>query len=245
MTAKNATQATQQLRSLMVEVGVTSYRALSQRAGVSLWQIQQLRQGKILQMRLEPLNKLSVCFHRPINAFIHLFLDHTIKASIQESERPRLKASEAELDKEKSFTSEQADAALVNVNAQYAALQSEYDRLKRQFDHQRSQIAEAHVQEALKTLETWMMQWPTAVKATQTNDAIPANRLIPLVRPVEALLQHWGVQAIAAVGDEVSYDPTQHQLMDGHAKPGEKVRVRYVGYTLSKRLLHRAKVSPL
>jgi molecular chaperone GrpE (heat shock protein) len=70
-------------------------------------------------------------------------------------------------------------------------------------------------------------------------------RLLPLVRPVEQLLQQWGVEAIASVGSELAYDPHLHQLMEGTAQPGELVRVRYTGYRIGEKLLYRAKVSPI
>jgi molecular chaperone GrpE (heat shock protein) len=62
---------------------------------------------------------------------------------------------------------------------------------------------------------------------------------------VEQLLQEWGVEAIASVGSQIPYDPHLHQLMEGTAQPGETVRVRYIGYRQAKKLLYRAKVSPV
>jgi molecular chaperone GrpE (heat shock protein) len=94
-------------------------------------------------------------------------------------------------------------------------------------------------------LESWLVQWPTAAYAAQQNQQLPAVRLLPLVRPVEQLLQQWGVEAIASVGSELAYDPHLHQLMEGTAQPGELVRVRYTGYRIGEKLLYRAKVSPI
>ncbi|EDX76427.1 hypothetical protein MC7420_4683 [Coleofasciculus chthonoplastes PCC 7420] len=62
---------------------------------------------------------------------------------------------------------------------------------------------------------------------------------------MEQLLQQWGIEAIASVGDELTYDPQWHQLMSGTVQPGELVRVRYVGYRQGDKLLYRAKVSPV
>jgi hypothetical protein len=94
-----------------------------------------------------------------------------------------------------------------------------------------------------------MLQWPTAARAAQqvpiSGPALPAARLLPLVRPVEQLLQQWGVEALAPVGEQVPYDPHRHQLMEGSAEPGEPVLVRYTGYRQGDKLLFRAKVSPL
>lgn len=124
-------------------------------------------------------------------------------------------------------------------------LEAEYARLQAQLTAQAEQLRQVLQQEALGILEPWLLQWPTAIHAVGQNPDLPATRLLPLVKPVEALLTAWGVQAIAPVGAEVAYDPQIHQLMGGSAVPGEPVRVRYGGYTQGERLLHRAKVSPL
>jgi molecular chaperone GrpE (heat shock protein) len=72
---------------------------------------------------------------------------------------------------------------------------------------------------------------------------LPAVKLLPLVKPVTDLLKHWGVEAIASVGEIVPYDPQWHQLMERSAEPGETVKIRYVGYRQGEKLLYRAKVS--
>ena len=100
-------------------------------------------------------------------------------------------------------------------------------------------------QSSLQVIESWLLQCPTAAYAAQQNQQLPAVRLLPLVRPLEQLLQEWGVEAIASVGAEIPYDPHLHQLMEGTAQPGEAVRVRYIGYRQSEKLLYRAKVSPV
>jgi molecular chaperone GrpE (heat shock protein) len=74
---------------------------------------------------------------------------------------------------------------------------------------------------------------------------LAAVKLLPLVRPIEQLLQKWEVEEIAPVGAEVAYDPQLHQLLEGTAQPGEKVKVRYTGYHQGDKLLYRAKVSPI
>ena len=125
--------------------------------------------------------------------------------------------------------------------AQLEILRQEYEQLQRQL-----QAAEVEFQAtALAAIESWLIQWPTAAHAAQTNAAIPASRLLPLMRPLEALLQDWGVEAIAPVGSETPFDPHRHQLMTGAAEPGDLVRVRYTGYLHQGKLLCRAKVSPV
>lgn len=125
------------------------------------------------------------------------------------------------------------------------ALKQEYQRLQQQMAQQREVLLQEFQQSSLQVLESWLIQWPTAAYAAQQNQQLPAVRLLPLVRPVEQLLEQWRVEAIAPVGTELPYDPQLHQLMEGTAQPGELVRVRYTGYRLESKLLYRAKVSPI
>jgi molecular chaperone GrpE (heat shock protein) len=94
-------------------------------------------------------------------------------------------------------------------------------------------------------LESWLLQWPTVIHAVEQNPDLPASRLVPLVQPVQNLLEQWGIAAIAPVGAEIPFDPQQHQLMNGTAAPGELVKVRYTGFRRGDTLLYRAKVSPV
>jgi DNA-binding Xre family transcriptional regulator len=124
-------------------------------------------------------------------------------------------------------------------------MSQEYQRLQQQLHEQRETLMQEFQQSSLQVIESWLLQWPTAAYAAQQNQQLPAVRLLPLVRPVEQLLQEWGVEAIASVGAEIPYDPHLHQLMEGTAQPGEAVRVRYIGYRQAEKLLYRAKVSPV
>jgi molecular chaperone GrpE (heat shock protein) len=126
-----------------------------------------------------------------------------------------------------------------------AALEQEYQRLQVQLEQQRDTLMQEFVLTSLQVIESWLLQWPTAAYAASQNPQAPAVKLLPLLRPVEQLLQQWGLEAIAPVGAELPYDPQMHQLMDGTAQVGDRVKVRYTGYRLGDRLLFRAKVSPL
>jgi transcriptional regulator with XRE-family HTH domain len=124
-----------------------------------------------------------------------------------------------------------------------ASLQVEYDRLQTQLQNQRDTLFQEFQQTTLQTIESWMLQWPTAAHAAQQNPTAPAVKLLPLVRPVENLLAQWGIEPIGEVGATIGFDPQQHQVMGAMPQSGDPVRVRYVGYMQADRLLHRAKVS--
>ncbi|MGB3533488.1 MAG: helix-turn-helix transcriptional regulator [Microcoleaceae cyanobacterium] len=124
-------------------------------------------------------------------------------------------------------------------------LNQEYLRLQQQIQQQQESLMQEFQAESLQVLESWLLQWPTAAYRAQQNPQLAAVKLLPLLHPVEVLMQQWGVEAIAPVGSQVPYTPQYHQLMDGVVQPGEPVVVRYTGYRYRDQLLYRAKVSPV
>lgn len=129
---------------------------------------------------------------------------------------------------------------------QITDLKTEYDRLQLQLQQQRLTLQQEFQQSSLQLLESLLLQFPTAAHKARENPQLSAVNIVPLVhKPLERLLQQWGIEAIASVGAEIPYDPLLHQLMDGIAQPGDIVRVRYIGYRQGDKLLYRAKVSPL
>lgn len=126
-----------------------------------------------------------------------------------------------------------------------ATLQQEYQRLQLQLQQQRQTLLQEFQNSSLQILESWLVQWPTAAFKAQENPQISATKLLPLMRPLQQLLQQWGIEEVAPVGAKVPYNPQLHQLLAGDAQPGEEVLVRYTGYLQGDRLLYRAKVSLL
>ncbi|NEQ66899.1 MAG: helix-turn-helix domain-containing protein [Symploca sp. SIO2D2] len=203
------------LQQLMQQVDITSFKQLSRTAGVSERQLRRLRQGQVLQMRVETLSKLSQVLQVQVNKLLEMFA-------------PELVTPEPDTPSEVLIT-----------------LQQEYQHLQQELEKQRETLVQEFQQSSLQVLESWLVQWPTAAYAAQQNEQLPALKLLPLMRPVESLLQKWGVEAIAPVGAEVPYNPQYHQLISGNAQLGEMVRVRYTGYWHGDKLLYRAKVSPV
>ncbi|MEH2391610.1 MAG: nucleotide exchange factor GrpE [Nostoc sp.] len=209
---------TQKLQDLMQQVGISSFKALSRAAGVSERQLLRLRQGKLEQMRVEVLLKLSPVLQMPLSELVTTF-------------------STVELLQEKTAPTQE-------LLQQIADLRTEYDRSQQQIEQQQEILLQELQQSSLQLLESLLLQWPTAVQKAQENPQLAAVKIVPLVqKPLEKLLQAWGVEAIARVGAELPYDPQLHQLMQGTAQPGEKVKVRYTGYLQGEKLLYRAKVS--
>lgn len=211
---------TPKLQDLMQQVGISSFKALSRAAGVSERQLLRLRQGKLEQMRVDVLLKLSLPLQMPLNELIATF-------------------SSIELLEEKTAPNQE-------LLEEIADLRKEYQRSQQQLEQQREILLQELQQSSLQLLESLLLQWPTAAQKAQENPQLAAVKILPLVqKPLEKLLQAWGVEAIAPVGTEIPYNPQLHQLMDGNVQPGETVKVRYTGYLQGEKLLYRAKVSPV
>ncbi|MBD0390380.1 MAG: nucleotide exchange factor GrpE [Nostoc sp. C3-bin3] len=210
----------QKLQYLMQQAGISSFKALSRAAGVSERQLLRLRQGKLEQMRLDVLLKLSPVLQISLNELIATF-------------------STVELLKEKAAPTEELLKEITD-------LRKEYQRSQQQIEQQREILLQELQQSSLQLLESLLLQWPTAAQKAQENPQLAAVKIVPLVqKPLEKLLQAWGLEAIAPVGAELPYDPQLHQLMEGTVQPGAIVKVRYTGYLQGEKLLYRAKVSPV
>jgi hypothetical protein len=124
------------------------------------------------------------------------------------------------------------------------AIVAEYERLKQELASARSQHLQGFQSETLNILEPLLLQWPTAAYAAQQNPTAPAVRLLPLLQPLEKLLQTWQIEPIGAVGQTVSYDPQMHQWADPTPPPemSVSVRISHIGYQQADKLLYRAKV---
>ncbi|PSB67734.1 XRE family transcriptional regulator [filamentous cyanobacterium CCP1] len=227
------------LRSLMQQAEIPSFRALSRSAGVSEWQVEQLRRGKAAQMRVEVLARFSQVLKVPLSELIRLFAELPAdffpdEASPPVAEpSPAISAIEAEIEEEKSPST--ADPVL-------AQLRQEYDRLQTQLTQQAEALERSFQRTTIQLLESWLVQFPTLVYAAQQNPQFPARNFLIFMRPIEQLMQAWGIESIAPVGAEIPYDPQLHQLMEGVAQAGGMVQVRFTGYRQGEMLLYRAKV---
>lgn len=132
-----------------------------------------------------------------------------------------------------------------SVPTSTSILEQEYRNLQANFEKQKQFLTQEFQQSSLQILESWLQQWPTVVYKVKQNPRLASTKILPLLRPVEQLIQKWNVESIVPVGAEVPFDPQLHQLMEGSAQEGELVKVRYTGYRQGDKLLFRAKVSPI
>ncbi|MFN5390282.1 MAG: nucleotide exchange factor GrpE [Pseudanabaena sp.] len=129
--------------------------------------------------------------------------------------------------------------------SEIAALREEYQRLQQKLELQKFELRSQFERETIQQLESLILQLPSAGYAAQQNPNMLAKNILPLLRPIDALLQKWGITAIGSVGKEVNFDSQKHQLMEGsdEIKEGDIEIVMYVCYMQGEKLLYRARVS--
>jgi transcriptional regulator with XRE-family HTH domain len=209
------------LQQCMATVGLLSLRSLSTSSGVSRRQIGRLQAGEAhllsVEHALQLARSLQLSLPELLQQFSSLNLGE-LGEHLGEPVQPNLEPSEAVV--------------------------AEYKRLKDELAHARSQHLQDFQAETLNILEPLLLQWPTAAYAAQQNPTAPATRLLPLLQPLEKLLQTWQIQPIGAVAQTVSYSPQVHQWTDTTPppEPTTSVRVSHIGYQQNNKLLYRAKV---
>lgn len=211
------------LRGLMAQAHIPSYRALEQRSGVSRSSINHLRRGTLGTMRLATLQRLSQTLGVDLAALI-----------------AQCGGAAAPLERQESPPA----VADPDTDNDLDTLRREYGQLQQRLVDQEQAMRQQMQRQALGVMEPWLLMWPNAAQAAQDKPDLPASKVIPLARPLQALLQTWAVRPIGAVGEVVPYDPQLHQPMAGTLAPGQAVQVRHLGYWHGQDLLHRAKVIP-
>ncbi|MGD1953105.1 MAG: helix-turn-helix domain-containing protein [Leptolyngbyaceae cyanobacterium] len=203
------------LHKIMQQAHVSSQRALAEKANVSRWQVQQLRLGKIGTMRLAVLKQLATALDCSLNELLQ------------------------------AFDPEQSLPQPTNNGHDIVRLRQEYSRLEHRLAQQHQSLEQQFQAAALQILESWLTYWPTAAKAATEREDFDAKKLLPLVKPIDRLVESWGVSVIGTVGEQLSYDPQLHQLTRGTANPGDLVQISNVGYRHGENLLQRVNVVPL
>jgi DNA-binding Xre family transcriptional regulator len=224
------------LKSLMTDRGISSLVALSVKAQVSIGAVKRLQNGQVLAMQVQTVAKLAQALEISIEDLMRLGESGTAPQPPFLDARKGYILGEQEIPKP-------PELGVGGGSPEQVGLQQEYDRLLQQFNQQETHLRERFQREALQVLEPWLLQWSAAAYAAQTNAQLTATKLLPLLRPIEMLLDQWGVTAIGGVGEELAYDPMRHQPMNSEdLTVGTIVRIRFSGYGYQEQVLHRAKV---
>ncbi|MEM8604496.1 MAG: nucleotide exchange factor GrpE [Cyanobacteria bacterium P01_H01_bin.121] len=217
-----------QLKQRMQAVGLSSYRQLAIAAQTSTWQVQQLRQGNITQMRLQILLQLANALQLDLATLCSWCGIQTIQSRNPTQTQP------LEL------------AAIASDHVP----RSEYERLRQEVENQRDRLTLEFQRQSLYLLETWLKTWPKVVHAVHTDKPeLPVLKVLALLSPLQKLLISWDVEPIGAIAEQIAFNPQEHTLIPGTAvsnavQPGTPVEVVRPGYRHGSTLLHRADVKP-
>ncbi|MEL4896664.1 helix-turn-helix domain-containing protein [Crocosphaera sp. Alani8] len=207
------------LRQLMQQAEISSLKELSRLSGVSQWQINRLLTGLLPKLSIINILKLSQV----------------------------LKISPEELFLEFETAEYLKDDWKITAQVMSGDNSISVESLQKELNQQQENLQQEFQASSIATLESWLLQWPTATTVAKKNPEISAVKLLPLVQPIFELLKQWGVEIKGTVGEVVSYNPQFHQLLEGggSVEIGDPVVIRYVGYDHNHKLLYRAKVSPV
>ncbi len=210
---------TETLRQLMQLAEISSFQILSDRAGVSRRAIDTLRKGNTATLRYADLAKLAEVLQIELNEFIAKFIITDVSSSISSGSE--------------------------SLSSKIASLREEYQILQQKLERQKEELRSQFERETIQQLESLLLQLPSAAHAAQVNPNMLAKNILPLLHPLDMLLQKWGIRAIGSIGVEVTYDPQKHQLMESsdEIEEGQSAIVRYVGYMQGEKLLYRARVA--
>jgi DNA-binding Xre family transcriptional regulator len=123
------------------------------------------------------------------------------------------------------------------------ALRQEGLRLQAALHNQRQNLVDEWQRTTFAQLSPLLSNYPSIRHMIQIKPDLPAKHLLSLFSSLDALLHHWGYEAIGVVWSQVAYDPQLHQPDQPDINPGELVYVRFVGYKTGQDILCPAKVS--
>lgn len=244
MSKESAFDYTPQLKQLMQTVGCSSLSDLARRSGLSRTSVNRIRQGHLLDLPLGKVLQLSQFLEVDFESLIAQFSG---EASVDLRRQEPEEQSDQKISVNTLKKSQNLEQENLKLQQAFDQLEQEYDRQQQQLQTQQEQLWAEQQKSIIHILESLLLQWPTAAYAARKNPDAPAVKLLPLMRPLEQLLEAWNISPIGEVGAEIVYDPQWHQVMPISGKTprvGDRVLVRYVGYRQGEQLLYRAKVSP-
>lgn len=123
-------------------------------------------------------------------------------------------------------------AYLINADeeTEIAQLRQECARLRQKLQQQSQKLREDFQHNTFYQLESLLTNYPTVCKVVQEHPDLPAQNILPLFKPLDKILAHWGYEAIGSPLEQVSYNPQLHQPDNRDITVGEKVYIWFVGY---------------
>lgn len=122
-------------------------------------------------------------------------------------------------------------------------LRQECLRLRQQLEDQAQTLTQTFQQETFRELQSLLTNYPTMQQLVSQKPDLPAKNIIAQFNSLDALIQHWQLETIGPVWNQVPFDPQYHQADSPDIQHGESVYIRFVGYRQGPTILCPAKVS--
>ena len=208
-------------------IPISSFRELAQRSGLSRYQIDKIRRGQWKSISLVGALRLATVLQLTWEEFLDWSQLQGLPSAV--------KSPQPSLNDRPSSASE---------SLEYQHLENQH--LENQLQQQTITMKTQFQREALHQLESWLHNWPKVVYAIHHDKPdLLAAKILPLLRPLELLLQAWGVEPIGTIGDRLPYSPQEHLPLSPVSTPGAPIEIQRPGYRHQGNLLFRAEVIPL
>jgi transcriptional regulator with XRE-family HTH domain len=199
---------------------IPSFRELAKRSGLSRYQINKIRRGEWDTLTLAGALRLAQVLQLSLEDLLawtalEPLPNHHSAVSQTAPETPNDRSTES----------------------------LDYQHLQHQLHQQTTTLTTQLQRDALHQLESWLRNWPKVVHAIHNDKPdLLAAKILPLLRPLELLLQTWGVEPIGKIGDCLPYSPQEHQPLSPIENSNVLVEIQRPGYRHQGSLLFRAEV---
>lgn len=211
----------------MKQAGLSNWKALEQKSGLSQIALWQLRYGDGKNLKFDELATVAKVFSIPLGT---LFDKLNLPVENPELEAHRVKCEQ--LKNEAQQLEEKVDS-----------LYKEGLRLHEEMQQQKLEITEAFRESTFTQLQSLLTNYPSIHQMVGAKPELPAKNLLSMFAPLDNLLKEWGYEQIGKPWEQVAYNPQIHQRDNSDIAEGEQVYVRFVGYQHQGKILCPAKVS--
>ena len=129
-----------------------------------------------------------------------------------------------------------------------AKLENEYQALKAREGSDMQASASDQRLTLYKKVQPLATQLPTLRQSIEEGSEVSVDDVIALLAPLNEALADMGFEAIGKPGGETKFDPTHHRAVGKGARsvaPGDRVKVRYVGYRHEDKVVTKAQVTAI
>ncbi|OKH53601.1 hypothetical protein NIES2101_10280 [Calothrix sp. HK-06] len=217
----------EKLLGWMKQAGISDWKALQQKSGLSEIAVWHLRDGDGENIKFGELAQVAKVFSMPLGTLLD-------KLGLP-VENPELEAHRVKC--------EQLKHEAQQLEGKVDSLYKEGLRLHEEMQQQKLEITEAFRESTFTQLQSLLTNYPSIHQMVGAKPELPAKNLLSMFAPLDNLLKEWGYEQIGKPWEQVAYNPQIHQPDNSDIAEGEQVYVRFVGYQHQGKILCPAKVS--